>query len=144
MESGRTLSLMTGKSVSVRAFGMTTTWTLLPRFKSPKTRDLASYATSALAFSATAEIALVGLDLAAHQPRVTNCQFREDDFAQFEEQQDRGIAVYTGQFGGGTCSRARAEILQKLDLDTSRKPASSPCPNHLTEIAFLSDLCQPL
>ena len=74
-------------------------------------RNLAGRAPAALALPVPAEIALVGLDLTAHEAGFRSRQLCENDFAQLVKEQDRGVAVYPGQFGGRPRRRARTEVL---------------------------------
>lgn len=110
----------------------------------PEDGHLTSGTSSPLAFSTTAKIALIDLDFAAHQAGFRSSHLFEDHFPEFVEKQHSRVAVYASQLGRRTGCHPSAEILQKLDLNTSRKPAPTPRPNHLTSIAFLSYLCQPL
>lgn len=104
---------------------------LAAALQQPEDGNLAGCATSSLALPSTAEIALIDLYLTAHKTWLRSSQRIEDDLPKLVKKQDRGVAVDPRQFGCRAGRRARAEILQKLDLDAFRKPAPTSCSNHL-------------
>lgn len=81
----------------------------------PEHRNLAHGAASALAFTGSAEIALVNFDFAAEQFRCLHRQLLEDHSTQFAEKQDRRIAVYAHQSCGRMGRHTGAEILDQLN-----------------------------
>jgi hypothetical protein len=110
----------------------------------PEHRHLASRPASTLALAVTAKVALVHLDLASQQLGGLGCQGIEDHLAQLVIEQDRGVAVDAGNLGRRTRRRSRAEILDQFFLHTPPKTAPAPHSNHMTYIALIDYLCQPL
>ena len=72
-------------------------WTLPPRFRSPNTGDLAARASSAPAFSALAEIALVHLDLAGQQLGRRSVDLLGNELTHLVEAKGRRVRVHARQ-----------------------------------------------
>ena len=96
MLSGWIFCLMMGGKVFDEALGIITTCTSLEQAKD---RHLAGGATAALALPRAAKVALVRLNLAAHQSGCLRCQPGVDHLAQLVVEEDRGVAAHACDVG---------------------------------------------
>ena len=106
-------------------------------------RHLAGRPSAAFAFACATEIALIDLDLTGEKGRLTGNVLR-DQLSKLMIKQHGSVAVDNQQFsrrgGRHTCD----EQHDQRPLNTREQPAPPPRHIYLTNITFLSYLCQPL
>ena len=117
---------------------------LAAAFEQPEDRNFARSSPPALALSDATKIALINLDFTAQERRCLGFQPGRNQLAKLVKEQPCRVPVHTGQGRRRTRCCTRHEILDEFVLNTWSEPAPAPNANHLTQLAFLSYLGQPL